>query len=146
MEMLICFFVAFSGVFMHCCIKANSLMTDAKRLKVDFTVKDYLSKDFIGICLSISVIFVWLFIFPEVANVRPNLLNFVRLSFFAIGLFGSVIIQAIFNKGKAYIRSKIEDTVSEKENLQYFADGPPLTNPEGDPNPPSGPKGGSTKP
>lgn len=130
---LIYFAVAFLGVFIHCCIKANSLMMDAKRLKVDFTIKDYLSKDFIGISLSISVIFVWLLIFPEVANVRPNILGFVRVSFFAIGLFGSVIIQAIFNKGKAYIRSKIDDTVNDKEVLQSFADGDPI--------PPKGPKG-----
>lgn len=132
MEILILLSVAFLGVFIHCCIKANSLMSDAKRLKVDFTIKDYISKDFIGIALSISVIFVWLLIFPEVANVRPNILGFIRVSFFAIGLFGSVIIQAIFNKGKAYIRSKIEETVADKENFQIMADGDPI--------PPKGPK------
>lgn len=133
MEYLIYFSVAFLGVFIHCCIKANSLMVDAKRLKVDFTVKDYLSKDFLGISLSIAMIFVWLLIFPEVANVKPNILNFVRVSFFAIGLFGSVLIQAIFNKGKAYIRTKIDETVTEKEVLQTYADGDPI--------PPQGPKG-----
>lgn len=135
MEELICFAVAFLGVFLHCGIKANSLMSDAKRLKVDFTLKDYLTKDYIGISISIAFIFVWFIIFPEVANVRPNLLNFVRLSFFAIGLFGSVIIQAVFNKGKAYIRSKIDDTVNENEKIQAFSE------PDGDPIPGKGPKG-----
>lgn len=141
MEGLICFLAAFLGVFLHCGIKANSLMADAKRLKVKFTIKDYLIKDYIGISISIAFIFVWFIIFPEAAKVRPNLLNFVRSSFFAIGLFGSVIIQAVFNKGKAYIRSKIDDTINEKETLEFFADGPTLTDPNGDPIPKSGPKG-----
>jgi len=134
MEYFIYFIGGFLGVFIHCVIKANSLMTDAKRLKVDFTIKDYLTKDFLGVSLSIAMIFVWLLIFGEVGLKYPKILDYIRASFIAMGLFGSVIIQAIFNKGKAYIRDKIDETVTDKENAIAFAE-------EGDPIPPRGPKG-----
>jgi len=134
MEYLIYFIGGFLGVFIHCMIKANSLITDARRLKVDFTIKDYLNKDFLGISLSIAMIFVWLLIFGEVGSKYPKILDYIRVSFIAMGLFGSVIIQAIFNKGKAYIRDKIDETIIDKENAIAFAK-------EGDPIPPTGPKG-----
>lgn len=133
MEYLIYFIAGFLGVFIHCIIKANSLMHDAKRLKVDFTIKDYLTKDSLGISLSVAMVFVWLLIFGEVGLKYPKILDFIRVSFVAMGLFGSVMIQSIFNKGKAYIRDKIDETVSDKESAQAFV--------EGDPIPPKGPKG-----
>lgn len=122
MEYLIYFAAGFLGVFIHCVIKANSLITDARRLKVKFTVKDYLTKDFLGVSLSIAMIFVWLLIFGEVGLKYPKILDYIRVSFIGMGLFGSVIIQAIFNRGKSYIRNKIDETVDEKEKLQAFAE------------------------
>jgi hypothetical protein len=124
MEYLIYFVAGFLGVFIHCVIKANSLMTDARRLKVEFTIKDYLTKDFLGVSLSIAMIFVWLLIFGEVGLKYPKILDYIRVSFIGMGLFGSVIIQAIFNRGKNYIRNKIDETVDEKEKLQAFTDSP----------------------
>jgi len=122
MELLIYFVAGLIGVLIHCVIRANSLMKDAQRLKVPFTIKDYVSKDFLGISLSILMVFVWILIFGEVGLKYPKILDYIRGSFIAMGLFGSVIIQAVFNKGKAYIRGKIDDTVSDKERAQAFAD------------------------
>lgn len=119
MEVLIYFIAGFLGVFIHCCIKANSLVTDARRLKVDFTVKDYLTKDWFGISMSIAMVFVWFLIFGEVGNKYPKILDFIRLSFIGMGLFGSVIIQAVFNKGKSYIREKM----NEKAEMVQAMDG-----------------------
>lgn len=122
MENLILFACGFLGVFIHCCIKANSLIIDAKRLKVEFTIKDYLTKDFLGVTLSIAMVFVWFLIFGEVGQKYPKILDYIRLSFVGMGLIGSYLIQAIFNKGKAYIRDKIDETVNDKEKAKLFAD------------------------
>lgn len=120
MEVLIYFIAGFLGVFIHCSIKANSLVTDARRLKVHFTVKDYLTKDWFGISMSIAMVFVWFLIFGEVGNKYPKILDFIRLSFIGMGLFGSVIIQAVFNKGKSYIREKM----NEKAEMVQAMDSP----------------------
>lgn len=105
---LILFACGFLGFFIHCLIKANSLITDAGKANVSFTVKDYIVKDWFSISLSLSMIMIWFLVFPEIANARPNILNFVRISFGAMGLFGSYIIQTVFSRGKSYIRSIID--------------------------------------
>lgn len=105
------------GVLVHCLIKANSLLTDASKANVKFTAKDYIEKDWLGILLSLTVVFIWLLIFPEVASVKPNIVNFVRISFGAMGLFGSYIIQSIFSRGKSYIRSVIDKKTDIADNM-----------------------------
>ena len=108
MENVIYLLVGFLGVFIHSCLRANSLIKDATNANIKFTYKDYLSKDFLGIAISIAMVFLWLLVFPEVATVRPNVLIFTRLSFAAIGFLGSYIVQIIFSRAKAYIRNIVD--------------------------------------
>lgn len=105
---LILFACGFLGFLIHCLFKAKSLITDGLKANVRFTVKDYIIKDWFSISLSLSMVLIWFLIFPEVVNARPNIINFVRISFGAMGLFGSYIIQSIFSKGKSYIRGIID--------------------------------------
>lgn len=123
--------IGFLGVLIHCLIKANSLLTDASKANVRFTIKDYIEKDWLGISLSLTVVLIWLLIFPEVASARPNIINFVRISFGAMGLFGSYIIQSIFSRGKTYIRSIIDKKTNIADAVVMDApdDGPGGSNP-----------------
>lgn len=105
---LILFLIGFLGVFVHCLFKAKSLITDAQKANVKFTVRDYIEKDWFGISISLTMVVIWFLIFPEIASVRPNIVGFVRISFGAMGLFGSYIIQSVFSRGKSYIRNVID--------------------------------------
>jgi len=136
MEELIFIITGLLGVFVHCCLRANSLITDAKNANINFTVKDYIEKDFLGISVSVAMVFVWLLVFPEVAKVRPNVLIYTRITFFAMGLLGSYIAQIVFTKAKGYIRSVIDKKTNIADNVQAFAE----TDENGDPIPPKGPK------
>lgn len=113
----ICLLIGFLGVFIHCLFKAKSLITDGEKANVKFTVRDYIEKDWFGISISLTMVIVWLLIFPEVATARPNILNFVRISFGAMGLFGSYIIQSIFSRGKSYIRNIIDKKTNIADNV-----------------------------
>ena len=62
MENIIYLLVGFLGVFIHSCLRANSLIKDASNANINFTYKDYLSKDFLGIAISIAMVFIWLYI------------------------------------------------------------------------------------
>jgi len=117
MEIIIYLLAGFLGVFVHSCLRANSLVKDAKTANIKFTVSDYLQKDFLGIAMSIAMVFVWLLIFPEVAKVRPNVLIFTRITFFAMGLLGSYIAQIVFGKAKGYIRSIVDRKTNIADNI-----------------------------
>lgn len=131
METLILFACGFLGVFLQCCIKANSLIVDAGKLNTKFTIKDYLSKDFLAITMSIAMIFVWFLLFGEVGTKYPKILDYIRGSFFGMGLTGSYLIQAIFNRSKSYIRKVMDEKSNISDGkIQAFSDNLPLTNPE----------------
>ncbi len=132
MEILIYLLAGLLGVFVHSCLRANSLIKDAKTANIDFTVKDYLEKDFLGISVSIAMVFVWLLVFPEVAKVRPNVLIYTRITFFAMGLLGSYIAQIVFTKAKGYIRNIVDQkTDIADRKVQAFGDPIPKTGPKG---------------
>lgn len=107
-NILILFACGFLGVFIHCCVKANSLIIDAQKANINFTVKDYLNKDSIGIAVSIAMVFLWYLIFGEVAAKYPKIIDFVRTTFGLMGFFGSYIAQKVFSRGKQYINNVID--------------------------------------
>lgn len=113
MEQLICIGLGFLGVICHSLIKANDLQTDAKSANLVFTFKDYLKTDWFGYTASFIAVIVWAFVFSEVSTKYPKIEDYIRLSFFGIGLTGSYIIQKIFSKGKKIIRN----VVNEKTNI-----------------------------
>lgn len=132
-NILILFACGFLGVFIHCCVKANSLIIDAQKANINFTVKDYLNKDFIGIAMSVAMVFLWYLIFGEVAAQYPKLINFIRTTFGLMGFFGSYIAQKVFSRGKQYINNVIDKKTDIADSV--------MDAPEGDPIPPKGPKG-----
>lgn len=126
------------GVIAHCLFKAKDIISDAKRLNVEFTFKDYLKVDWFGVSTSLLSVFIWLLIFGEVGAKYPKIIDYVITSFVAMGFIGSYILQKFFSNGKAYVRGimdKKSDIADDK--VQLFSE-----EPEGDPIPPSGPKGG----
>jgi len=124
-NILILFACGFLGVFIHCCIKANSLIVDAEKANINFTVKDYLNKDALGISVSIAMIFLWFLIFGEVGAKYPKIIDFIRTTFGLMGFFGSYIAQKIFSRGKQYINNVIDKKTNIADNIQMLVTDPP---------------------
>lgn len=110
---LILVIVGIFGVLSHCLLKASSLKSDAKAANIPFKFVDYLKDDYLGIALSFISVFVWLLLFEEVATKYTSLQNFVRASFFMMGIVGSYLIQLVASKAK----TKIRNVVDVKTNL-----------------------------
>jgi len=125
MEQVIYILCGLGGVIMHCLAKAKSLIDYAKRANVNFGFKDYLEKDFLTIAMSLCSVFLWLLLFPEVGKVRPNILVFTRVSFFAVGLLGSWIIQTLISRAKSYIMNIVDKKTNiADDKIQAFAEEP----------------------
>lgn len=130
MEQLIYILCGLGGVIMHCLAKAKSLMNYAKKANVKFGFKDYLEKDFIAVSMSLLSVFLWLLLFPEVGKVRPNILVFTRVSFFAVGLLGSWLIQTFISRAKSYIMNIVDKKTDKADGVELFVDdGPGGSNP-----------------
>lgn len=138
MEILIRLFLGFVGVSLHCLKNFDSLKKDAKAIKTTFSLKDYLSADWISISFSIIAVLVWPFLFEEATDKYPKLEGIVRWSFLGAGALGSYIIQAFLGRGRSTIRSIANEKAETLDNIYAGSDGDPI--------PSSGPKGGGGKP
>lgn len=116
-KILIYFACGLIGVLLHSFCKAWSMQKDAEKANIKFTFIDYLQKDWLGISISITTVLFWFLIFPEIVNVRPLLQDFVRISFGAMGFFGSYIIQYVLSKGKRYIRNVVDKKTDIADNV-----------------------------
>lgn len=96
------------GVAIHTLMKAQSLKTDMEKANLEFVFSKYLNKDFLGIGISFLSVIVWLFLQPEVSTKYPYLQNWVRGSYFAIGMMGSYIIQLFLSGSKKWLRKQID--------------------------------------
>lgn len=114
MQALLLFLCGVLGVTIHCVLKCNSLLNDARAANIEFKwVRDYMGKDYLGIILSLLALVVWYLIFAEVVASYPKLSAFTRISYVTIGWFGSYIIQTIASRAKRKIRA----VVDEKTNI-----------------------------
>lgn len=108
MEQLICMVLAILGVACHTLLKANGLKSDAKVANLEFSFKEYLLNDWISITLSILAGIAWVFLFDEAARNYPDIQNWLRGSFFVVGLSGSYLIQRLSNKTKKAINKAVD--------------------------------------
>lgn len=135
MEILIRLSLGFAGVLVHCLKNFDSLRKDAKAIKVQLSLRDYLEVDWLSISLSVIAVLVWPFLFEEAANKYAHLEGWVYTSFAAVGLLGSYIVQAFIGKGRSVIRSIAREQTESLENISKLVEDAP---PEGDPVPGKG--------
>jgi len=97
-----------AGVLIHNLIKYNSLRTDAAKANTSLSFFKYLSQDWVGILISLTVSLLWPIVFPEVTKQYSQVGDFPLLSSFAIGMMGSYIVQNFYSKSKEGIRQVID--------------------------------------
>lgn len=116
MDTLILLLAGFLGVTAHCLLKAESLKRDARTANMPFKFYDYLSNDYLGICLSFISVLIWVIIFPEVSIKYPVLENYIRGSFVLMGLSGSYLVQLISSRSKQEIRNVVNTKTDIADN------------------------------
>lgn len=120
------------GVFVHCLFKAKDLIDYAKKANIKFNIRDYFTKDWFAVSLSLCSVAIWFLIFGEVGAKYPKIIDFIRCTFIGMGLLGSYIIQKFFSRGKSYISDIIDKKTNIADGIKAFAaedDGPGGSNP-----------------
>jgi hypothetical protein len=105
------------GVAIHTLMKAQSLKTDMEKANLEFVFSKYWQKDILGIAVSFLSVFVWLFLQPEVSAKYIGLQNWIRASYFAMGMMGSYVIQLLLSGSKRWLRKQI-DVKTDKADLK----------------------------
>jgi len=97
------------GVLFQSLLKVRGLLKDAQVANINFSwKKDYVYKDFPSIALSVLSVFIWYYIFGEVAKKYNGITDFKRVSFVLMGGVGSYLIQMAFGTAKDRIRKVID--------------------------------------
>lgn len=108
-DILVCVLLGIAGVLFHSIIKLRGLLEDARVANVNFQpVRDYWLRDAPSILLSLLSVFVWVFLFGEIAKAYPKIEAFVRTSFFVMGAIGSYVLQLVLGRAKKQIRQVVD--------------------------------------
>lgn len=113
-ENLLLIVCGLAGVLFHCLIKLNGLLTDARVANIRFNaVHDYWIRDAVSICLSLLSVGIWYLVYKEVTNKYEAITGFTRVSFVAMGMVGSYLIQRLASRAKKRI-NEITDAKTNK--------------------------------
>lgn len=98
-----------AGVFFQSLLKIRSLLKDAQVANINWSwKKDYLYKDYPSIILALTSVMIWYYIFGEIANKYPAIVDLKRVSFVLMGGVGSYLIQMAFGTAKDKIRQVVD--------------------------------------
>jgi hypothetical protein len=106
------------GVLFHSLLKMSSLAKDSRLANIPFhPVQDYLIKDLFGILASFASVFIWYFLFDEVAAKYPAIEGFTKVSFFVMGAMGSYILQMVLSQAKKKIRNVVDQKTDKADGI-----------------------------
>jgi hypothetical protein len=122
-----CFIAGILGILFHVfAIKLPATQSRAKAANIPFSLKDYLSEDWIALGASVLTVLIAVFALDEVIGYKPAILKYVKYFFVFIGFTGSSILIAVLGKaGKAInnivdIKTDIADaTTTDKNSRRY---------------------------
>lgn len=115
-EQIICAILGILGVIAHSALKYKALKEKATAGNIKFSFAVYLSQDAVSIVLSLVAVGVWLFLFNEAAQKYPQVKEYTRTSFFAMGIVGSYLIQYFFSNADKKITAIIDSKTNALEN------------------------------
>lgn len=121
MSYLIYFLSGLLGLLFVTIAMAISFQNDAVKANIEFSFKKYFQRETLNILLSVVSVLTWLILFGEVAGKYPQIQNFIRCSFFAMGAIGSWAIQQALSKTRKWIGK----VVDEKTNIADGVTGTP---------------------
>lgn len=97
------------GVVFQSMLKIRGLLKDAQVANVNWDwKKDYLKKDAPSIILAFLSVGIWYYIFGEISNRYPAIVDLKRVSFVLMGGVGSYLIQMAFGTAKDRIRKIVD--------------------------------------
>jgi hypothetical protein len=106
------------AVFIHCLMKLNSLLTDARVAHINFNSwNDYWKRDAVGILISASIVWLWLLAYSEVVGYYPKWSGLLRMSFILVGFTGSYIVQLLLSRSKKLIRNQIDAKTNQLSDI-----------------------------
>jgi hypothetical protein len=123
MEDLILILLGLVAVLFQCLAALNSRLQDARAANINFNAKkDYWQRDAVPIMLAVIPVFIWYFVFGEVAARSELLANLKRLSFVLIGGIGSWLLQLLLGTSKKVIRNIVDRKTNELNQLKGLPD------------------------
>ena len=103
-----CFFIALLGSLLQTTFKMRSMQIKAKLANLEFSVKQYLKDDWIVLSGNIITIIMCLFFISEVTNIKPEVMDYLKIGFAFIGYTGSDVLNRVFSVANKKLNSAID--------------------------------------
>jgi len=110
------FAIAMLGAFLHVLFKIKSIQDKAKLAGVAFKPIDYFKEDYVSHLISITTIFLCLFLVKEVVNYKPDAQNYLRVSFAFAGYVSNDIASRIFGAVNKRVNMVIDQKTTEADS------------------------------
>ena len=110
---LSCFLIATVGALLQAAIYLKNVQDKARMANVEFDPRQYLKKDWLAIVISMLTIILFLMLIGEVLNVKPEIVNYVKVGFAFIGYFSQDIASRFFGA----MNKKVNEVIDNKTTI-----------------------------
>lgn len=103
-----CFLIALLGSLLQTTFKMRSLQIKAKLANLEFSITQYFKDDWIVMSGNIITIILCLFFTDEVINIKPEVIDYLKIAFAFVGYTGSDILNRVFSVANKKLNSAID--------------------------------------
>jgi hypothetical protein len=108
------FIIGLVGILFHVfVIKLPSVKEASRVANKSFSVKEYLSDDWIALCGSIVTLVACILFVDEILKWKPAIIDYIKFLFFFIGYTGSSVLLAVLSQATKKI-NKVVDIKTDK--------------------------------
>lgn len=111
--------IATIGALLQAAIYLKNVQDKARIANVEFDASQYLKKDWLSITISMLTIIMFLMLIGEAINIKPELVNYLRVGFAFIGYFSQDIASRIFGA----MNKKVNEVIDRKTTIADQATG-----------------------
>jgi hypothetical protein len=106
---LLCLVGGLLGILFHIVIKLQAVKKRVEATGIKFSIKVYLSAEWLALVSSVITIFICIFVLDEITRIKPQVLDILKFFFVFIGYTGSSILQTILGKTDKAVNKLIND-------------------------------------
>lgn len=117
-DQFILLLVGHLAVLIHCLFNLKEQLDDARAANINFNAwKDYWKRDVLAIIISVSVVWLWYLLYPEVVGRYPAGSGLVRCLTAAVAFIGSYALQYALGRSKKMVRNVIDHKTNALDSL-----------------------------
>lgn len=122
---LLCLIAGILGILFHTIIKMQAVKKRLEATGIGFSIRAYLSSEWLALTASFLTVCIFIFILDEVTKIKPQVVDYLKYFFIFIGYTGSSILLSVLGRTDKAVNKVLnnEPNVTSKNDEPLMLDG-----------------------